>query len=291
MANINDEGFLELSGIHQHNYQQQLSSSNFPVLEGLSPLNLRVLNQASQVMNVTKGVEMMVAGDTPHDLYFIAQGSMAVAKKHAEKSLVVATLKAGDFYGEYGVLRGKTRFASVYTAEPSVIIRVGLQAIQQVLDADLDFKSRVFSIMKQRVLSSFLCTHVVFRAFPASVRDTLSTQLTVSELERGETLFTQGESADRYYIILSGEAEVLIQQSGKTLLLEIRRDNDVLGEVRVDKGSKYGCTVVATNQLDLLALDKAAMLSLQQVEPDIVKRLQQFIVQQSKKTIAKIQSL
>jgi len=291
MANINDEGFLELSGIHQHSYQQQLSSSKFPVLEGLSPLNLRVLNQASQAMNVAKGVEMMVAGDTPHDLYFIAQGSMAVAKNHAGKSLIVATLKAGDFYGEYGVLRGKTRFASVYTAEPSVIIRVGLQAIQQVLNADADFRSRVFSIMKQRILNSFLYTHVVFREFSASIRDSLSTQLTVSELERGETLFSQGETADKYYMILSGEAEVLIQQSGKPLLLEIRRDNDILGEVRLDKGSIYGYTVVATNQLDLLALDKAAMQLMQQAEPAIVKRLQQFVMQQSKKMIAKIQSV
>ena len=291
MANINDEGFLELSGIHQHSYQQQLSSSKFPVLEGLSPLNLRVLNQASQAMNVAKGVEMMVAGDTPHDLYFIAQGSMAVAKNHAGKSLIVATLKAGDFYGEYGVLRGKTRFASVYTAEPSVIIRVGLQAIQQVLNADADFRSRVFSIMKQRILNSFLYTHVVFREFSASIRDSLSTQLTVSELERGETLFSQGETADKYYMILSGEAEVLIQQSGKPLLLEIRRDNDILGEVRLDKGSIYGYTVVATNQLDLLALDKAAMQLMQQAEPAIVKCLQQFVMQQSKKMIAKIQSV
>ena len=290
MAKINDEGFLELSGIHQHGYPQ-LSSDDFPVLAGLSPLNLRVLNQDSQVMNVAKGVEMMVAGDTPHDLYFIAKGSMAVAKKHAGKSLVVATLKAGEFYGEYGVLRGKTRFASVYTAEPSVIIRVGLQAIQQVLDADTGFKSRVFSIMKQRILNSFLYTHVVFREFSASIRDTLSTQLTVSELERGETLFSQGENAGKYYIILSGEAEVLVQQSGKPLLLEIRRDNDILGEVRSDKGSKYGYTAVATNQLDLLALDKVAMQFMQQTEPEIVKRLQQFVMQQSKKTIAKIQSL
>ena len=290
MANINDEGFLELSGIHQHGYPQ-LSSNDFPVLEGLSPLNLRVLSQDSQVMNVAKGVEMMVAGDTPHDLYFIAKGSMAVTKKHAGKSVVVATLKAGDFYGEYGVLRGKTRFASVYTAEPSVIIRVGLQAIQQVLQADENFKSRVFSIMKQRILNSFLCTHAVFSDLSASIRESLSTQLTVSELKRGETLFSQGETADKYYIILSGEAEVLIQQSGKPLLLEIRRDNDILGEVRLDKGSKYGYTSVAANQLDLLALDKEAMQLMQQVDPAIIKRLQQFVMQQSKKTVAKVQSL
>lgn len=291
MAKINDEGFLELSGIHQQGSQQQLNGHNFPVLEGLSPLNLRILNQASRAMNVAKGVEMMVAGDTPHDLYFIAQGSIAVAKKHAGKTHVVATLKTGDFYGEYGVLRGKTRFASVYTAESAVVIRVGLEAIQQVLDADEAFKSRVMSTMKLRVLNSFLFSHIVFRDFPIAVRETLSSQLTVSELERGEELFSYGDVADKYYMILSGEAEVLIQQSNQSLLLEIRRDNGVLGEVRIDKGSKYGYTTLATNALDLLVLDYATMQKIQQTEPEVVKRLQQFITQQSKKTIAKIQSL
>ncbi|MDQ7001580.1 MAG: cyclic nucleotide-binding domain-containing protein, partial [Ghiorsea sp.] len=291
MAKINDEGFLELSGIHQHNSQQQLSGHNFPILDGLSPLSLRILNQASRAMNVTKGVEMMVAGDTPRDLYFIAQGSIAIVKKHSGKAQVVATLKAGDFYGEYGVLRGKTRFASVYTAEPSVIMRVSLQAIQQVLDADEAFKSRVFSIMKQRILHSFLLTHVVFRGFSDAVRERLLSQVTVSELERGEALFSYGNVSNKYYMILSGEAEILVQQSNKPLLLEIRRDNGVLGEVRTDKGSKYGYTALAANALDLLVLDHATMQKMQQLEPELVKRLQQFITQQNKKTIAKIQSL
>ncbi|MDQ6976820.1 MAG: cyclic nucleotide-binding domain-containing protein [Ghiorsea sp.] len=291
MANINDEGFLELSGIHQHGSSHQLNGANFSVLEGLSPLNIRVINQASRAMHVAKGVEMMVAGDTPHDLYFIAQGAIAITKTYAGKTQVVATLKAGEFYGEYGVLRGKTRFASVYTAEPSVIVRVGLQAIQQVLDSDEAFKSRVFSMMKKRILNSFLFSHVVFGDLPATSRETLSTQLIVSELPRGEDLFSQGDMADKYYMILSGEAEVYIQQDGNPLLLEIRRDNGVLGEVRTNKGKQYGYTASAANQLDLLVLDKAAMLVIQQADSATMKRLQQFMTQQNKKTIAKIQGL
>ncbi|MCF6208830.1 MAG: cyclic nucleotide-binding domain-containing protein, partial [Ghiorsea sp.] len=139
MAKINEQGFLELSGIHQQGVLQQLNSSVFAVLEGLSPLNLRVLNQAAQVKHIATGVEMIAAGDMPHDLYFIAQGSVTVTRKDVGQSLVVATLKAGNFFGEYGVLRGKNRFASVSTAEPSVLIRVGVKAMQQVLDADAAF--------------------------------------------------------------------------------------------------------------------------------------------------------
>ena len=111
MGNINDDGFLELSGIHQH--AAYLSTERFPVLESLSPLNLRILNQASRMIHVAKGVELVLAGDTPHDLYFIARGAVAIAKKVNGKPKAVARLQSGDVYGEYGVLRGKTRFASV----------------------------------------------------------------------------------------------------------------------------------------------------------------------------------
>jgi CRP-like cAMP-binding protein len=291
MARINDEGFLELSGVHQQNGQYQLGGSNFSVLEGLSPVNLRVLNQSARVLHVAKGVEMIAVGDTPHDLYFIAQGSVVVAKKHETKPLGVATLTAGDFYGEYGLLRGKTRFASVYTAEPSVVIQVGLQAMQQVLDADEAFKDRLLAIMRKRVLNSFLFSHAVFTALSETMRQTLASQLVVSEFSRGDILFSQGDSADKYYMILSGEAEVLVQQPEHPLLLEIRRDNDILGEVRSDKGSKYAYTAVAANQLDLLVLDKKTMLAIQQADAGVFKRLQQFVIAQSKKTMVRIQAL
>jgi hypothetical protein len=92
-------------------------------------------------------------------------------------------------------------------------------------------------------------------------------------------------------MILSGEAEVFIHQGGKPLLLEIRRDNGVLGEVRIDKGRQYGYTASAANQLDLLVLDKPAMHVIQQADSVIMERLQQLMTQQNKKIIAKIQGL
>jgi len=61
--------------------------------------------------------------------------------------------------------------------------------------------------------------------------------------------------------------------------------------VRIDKGSQYGYTASAANQLDLLVLDKPAMLVIQQADSAAMKRLQHFMTQQNQKTIAKIQGL
>jgi len=250
-----------------------------------------VLSQASRTMHVAKGVQLMLAGDTPHDLYFISEGKVVVAKEQAGKVKVVAQLNRGDFYGEYGVLRGKTRFASVYTAEPSVIIRVGLNAVQQVLNSDKTFKDRMLNRMKERILHSFLFSYPAFRDLPETSKEMLFTKLEITEFEREETLFIEGEAAEKYYVILSGEAEVFVKSGKKEVLLEIRRDNRILGETRTEKGSKNGYTVRAANQLDLLELDKAAMQLIQQIEPQCLQKLNQIMIEQAKKTTALIHQL
>jgi len=284
MAKINDDGFLELSGVHSESTKNALNGEKFPILSGLSPLSLRVLNQASHVLHVSKGVEMMKAGDTPHDLYFINKGSVSVAKENRGKMKVIGKLIAGSFYGEYGAIRGKTRFASIYTAEQSEIIRVDLNAVQQVFDGDEAFKARFYEVMKERLLDSFLFSHPVFKMLSATARDTLAKQLDVLELERDEMLFKDGDDAENYYLILSGEAEVTVMLNNVPTVLEVRRENSVLGEVRIEEGKKYAYGVYAANSLDLLRLDKDTMQLIQKADPEAIPLLNQMMSHSAKKT-------
>lgn len=284
MAKINDDGFLELSGIHNKSFREVLNAEKFLILQDLSPLNLRVLNQASYTMHVAKGVEMMHAGDTPHDLYFINKGSVSIGKENDGKMRAIAKLMAGDFYGEYGVLRGKARFASVFTAETSEIIRVDLHAVHQVFDADKEFRKKVSAVMNERMLNSFLFGHPMFQRLTASTRSVLSKQLKVIELERGEVLFREGDNAEQCYLIISGEAEISIDSKGVSTVLEVRRHNNVLGEVRGNKGAKYGYAVRSANTMDLLVLDKAAVSHLQKSDEKVMPMLNHLINHTAKKT-------
>ncbi len=291
MAKINDDGYLELSGVNEKPFQSTLNAEKFPILSGLSPLSLRILNQASHLLHVAQGVEMMHAGDTPHDLYFINKGSVSIGKCSDGKMKVVTKLVAGNFYGEYGALRGKTRFASVYTAEPSEIIRVDLNAVQQVFDADTDFRARVYKVMQERLLNSFLFGHPAFKKMSSSSRDKLAKLLQVIELERDEMLFRRGDAASNYYLILSGEAEITVMLDDIPTVLEVRRESSVLGEVRLNQGKEYAYGVYAANGLDLLVLDKGAMQKIQQEDPEALPLLQRMIVHSAKKTAAMMRNI
>ncbi|MDQ7004359.1 MAG: cyclic nucleotide-binding domain-containing protein [Ghiorsea sp.] len=283
MAKINDDGFLELSGVNNAMFKDVLNAEKFSILSALSPLSLRVLNQASHVLQVAQGVEMMHAGDTPHDLYFISKGLVSIGKRTDGKMKLVATLAAGSFYGEYGALRGKIRFASVYTAEPSEIIRVDLNAIRQVFDADVAFRNRVYQEMQERLLNSFLFSHQSFKKIPSNARAILAKDLEIVELERDEMLFREGDIADKYYIILSGEVEVTMNLNHVQTVIEVRRENSFLGEVRANKGVTYAYGAYAANSLDLIVLDKKSMQSIQKVYPEALSLLNQMLNHSAKK--------
>ncbi|MES0371695.1 MAG: cyclic nucleotide-binding domain-containing protein [Mariprofundaceae bacterium] len=285
------EEFLDLSGIHGGSDIQRevLSEKDFPILKGISPLSMRILNNASRVMHVSKDVEMLHEGDTPHDLYFIKQGTMAIGRQSGTKLKVIAHLKSGEIYGEFGALRKKSRYASVYTAETSIIIRVELSAIQQVLEADSKFHERLESLLTKRMLDSFFFSHPVFHGLPDKERKELSRTLPIQYYDRDVRIFTQGRKPQGVYLILSGEVEVrYTNRSGDERLLEIRRDNDLLGEVANKNGTELAYSAVTASDVDMLMLDNRAMKVMHDQHPQTFKNLESYINKRADRTVIRL---
>jgi CRP-like cAMP-binding protein len=286
---VNDE-YLELSGIHgESENKDSLTGEEFPILEGLSPLSLRILNRAGRNMNVSKGVEMLHEGDTPHDLYFIKHGKMAIGRQSGTQLKVIAELGAGEVYGEFGALRKKARYASVHTAEFSVIIRVELSAVQQVLEADSEFHKRLEALLTRRMLNSFFSSHPVFHTLAEKERSALARLLPIHFYERNSRIFSQGKKPQGIYLILSGEVEVSYRtRSKEERLLEIRRDNDILGEVANKNGTELAYSAVAVSDVDILLLDATAMKTLHDQHPESFKNLEAYINKRSARTVLRL---
>lgn len=289
-GDVVSDDFLELSGIHgESEKKDSLSGEEFPILKGLSPLSLRILNRAGRTMNVSKGVEMLHEGDTPHDLYFIKHGRMAIGRQSGAKLKIIAELGAGEVYGEFGALRKKARYASVHTSEFSVIIRVELSAVQQVLEADSEFHKRLEALLTQRMLTSFFSSHPVFQALPEKERSDLARLLPVHFFERNSRIFSQGKTPQGIYLILSGEVEVSYRtRSKEERLLEIRRDNDILGEVANKNGTELAYSADAVSDVDILLLDTAAMKILHDQHPQSFKDLESYINSRAAKTVLRL---
>jgi CRP-like cAMP-binding protein len=282
--------FLEISDIHRDSRKKELlSGAEFPILEGLSPLSLRILNNASRIMNVSKGVEMLHEGDAPHDLYFIKQGKMSIGRQSGTQLKMIAQLGDGEVYGEFGALRNKSRYTSVYTAGSSVVVRVELSAIQQVLEADSEFHKRLEALLIQRVLNTFFFSHPVFHTLPERERSELARLLPTRFYGRNSRIFSQGRKPQGIYLILSGEVEIRYRTHSKEeRLLEIRRDNDILGEVANKNGTELAYSAVAVSDVDMLVLDATAMKMLHDQHPQSFKNLEAYINKRSARTVLRL---
>jgi len=286
-----DQEFLDLSGINTpRSSQATLSAEEFPVLKNLSPLSLRILNDASRAMHVSKGVEMIHEGDEPHDLYFIKTGKISIAKQHGQRVKVLAQLSKGDVYGEFGTLRQKTRFASAFTAVASEIIRVEMSAVQQVIDADPHFKDALNKLLSQRMLDSFLFSHPVFQTLPDEKRLQISNEFNLHFYNRDSRLFTQGEKPQGIFLILSGEIEVhYLNRERNDILVEIRRDNDVVGELASKNGTSLAYSAIAASDLDVLLLDASAMKIIHTYHPETLQKLENYINTRATRTKERLQ--
>ena len=284
----NQDNFLDLSNINITS-NLLLSENDFPVLRGLTPLSLRILNASARLIQVAKGVEVLHEGDSARDLSFIRSGRVSIAKESGAQRKILAHLNKGDVYGEFGILRNKARYASVYSTEHCEIIRIDAAAVQQVLDADKQFKTQLNKILSQRILNSFFFSHPIFQTLSEDFRQQLSLSLEMRPFHRDARLFTQGEKPKGITLIISGSVEIYCFDHNKhESLVEVRRDHDVLGELATQQGKELAYSAVAATDLDTLQLDLHAMKLIKQIHTETFKRLELYINKRAQLTASRL---
>jgi len=289
MSKQNQETPISSSTRPLREHKEMLDGKRFPILEGISAINLSVLNNASHVMHVSGGVEMLHEGDAPHDLYFVLDGKLSVRKKFGETFRVLAHLNPGDIYGEFGLVQKKSRYASVFTDKPSRIIRVDTAAAQQVLQVDTVFRYHLNELLKYRMLDSFFSVHPIFQNLPADVRGEFARDIPVCFSAHGERIFAQGDSPKGIFIILSGEVEMhYLNPAGVDVLVEVRRDSDMFGELTQDHGKALAYSATAATDLDMIIMNQEAMNLLKKHHPATAKNLDHFVRQRTAETLERL---
>jgi len=88
-------------------------------------------------------------------------------------------------------------------------------------------------------------------------RVSLAAQLEEVQIPEGQVLFNYGEPGDCLYVIRSGKAEVFFKDdTGTRIVLEIAGSGDVVGELSLLDGGPRTASVVVTEALDALRLDR-----------------------------------
>ncbi|MDX1437788.1 MAG: cyclic nucleotide-binding domain-containing protein, partial [Anaerolineales bacterium] len=112
------------------------------------------------------------------------------------------------------------------------------------------------------VVSDFLRNVPLFAGFPEEDLERLCEMIDEVHLQQGELLFAEGDAGDRAYIIKSGELEIIKQSSGREVLLAVRRQGEVIGEMSLLEESPRSASVRARSKTILLAVSQDQFLRL-----------------------------
>jgi hypothetical protein len=89
-------------------------------------------------------------------------------------------------------------------------------------------------------------------------------------LEKGQTLFLQGDVADAIYIVEEGSIEVsILGETGKKLTLNVMRSNDVFGEIAALDGGVRTASAAAVSPSKLRKISRQAIFQVMQDHPDL----------------------
>lgn len=95
------------------------------LFSGVDSAAIAVLAGAATKVFVGKGDFVVREGTPGRELYLVKRGHMVVVKGAGSSGeMILATIGAGEFFGEMSILESATRSASVRCLEPGVLYRL-----------------------------------------------------------------------------------------------------------------------------------------------------------------------
>ena len=224
-------------------------------------------------------------GDLPEKFYIITIGNADVEHDGPEGINIIDHLGPGDFFGEIGLLKKRRRTATVRARNDMTVMAMDQQTFANWLNTSGLVQEEIKELMdirEQRVEewggsdNERLATEMLHPSSTQNVEDTAVSPASVHPTGQGPLQFTagevivhQGDPANRFYIIIEGEVEV-VQQNDKGQETAIGRLNDgqYFGEIGLLEGRARTATIRAVTNVKVLPFTREQFRSWLAKSPD-----------------------
>ena len=120
-----------------------------PLFEGLSRKQLAQIARLSDDLDVPAGTVLCREGSRGEEFFVIVDGSAEVSRDGRR----IATVSAGEFFGEIALIERVTRTATVTAVTPLRFFVISDRAFESVLDTDPTIERTVLRAMARRLLA------------------------------------------------------------------------------------------------------------------------------------------
>lgn len=247
-----------------------------------------ILASKLRLQQLQKGETLIEEGQMGTCMYFLIEGQLRVSKHQSP----VATLVEGDIVGEMAIISSDPRNATVQALEDCVLLRLERSDFLRVVMEFPSFSQQLKKIalsrqsssrkyqssqqrqtmekIQARMALSKLKALRVFAQAPASFFEALSHQVTPVAYMPKKEVCVEGQEADRLYVIVRGQVDVLVQ--GK--MIKSLNEGDIFGEMAWLLQQERTATVRTRSYCKMFELRFAAFSAVLSDYPQIQKQLE-----------------
>lgn len=250
-----------------------LSRTQIPLFSEL-PKNAFIELLVQMEMRELPAEQLIISeGEVGDSFFVLVSGSVRVQHRDdSGQDVVLAYLNEGAFFGEMALLQDGARTATVVTQAESQIFEISKEVLDRVVSHYPSVANVLRNFYRQRLLSTAMATHPLFRPFSPDERRTIMELFKSRSFKKGETLVEEGKKGSGLFLLLYGSLEVVKDRTGAVpkVLAELA-SGDLFGEMSLLTGNPTMATVRAISDCFILRLGKKKFDELIMTHPQILE--------------------
>jgi small-conductance mechanosensitive channel len=131
----------------------------------------------------------------------------------------------------------------------------------------------------QTAARQFLRQQPLFKSFSDEQLDALLPRGQVTSFGRGEKIIEQGARGDSMFILVEGEANVVVTRNGFEAQVASLATGDCFGEMSLLTGEKRSASIVAKSDCEVVEIGKAILAHSLKENPDLLEKLSALLAQ------------
>ncbi len=259
--------FRNVAGITSVNALLARIQERVPLLAKITPLQLREFLLDSEIRTPRPGETIFARNDYTNSFYSIVDGEVVVVVDETTNQRI--TLKAGEFFGEMGLISGRRRSAKVVAQSNCMLIETPRRSMNRLIQSVEAVKREVDKVFIARALQS--------RFTPESNIEKLRELVESAEIRQfraGDVLFREGEVGDCLHLVRRGSLTISREIGGKEIVLSYVPAGSYVGEMALLGESKRSATAKAAIATETIRIDGEAFKRAVHRDPLLRLRLQ-----------------
>jgi Fe-S-cluster-containing hydrogenase component 2/CRP-like cAMP-binding protein/thioredoxin reductase len=216
-------------------------------------------------------------GEYSNSFYSIIEGEVTLSSPQSPDTV----LKAGQFFGELSLLSGRPRVGSARVGSDAILIETPRRTMVKLMASNAEVSRGIELVFLQRSLQQFFAPAVPYSEF----RD-IARSVSTRSYNRGDTLYRQGETGERLYLVRSGTIALSRKIGEVELAIGQYHSGQIVGQMVLMGDPERRETAVAAVRSEVIEIDRQAFFALLKTSPDAVSILQRETSQQLKAATA-----